>query len=150
MIDEKGINPPDGRGSDTSRTQLHHEARALSPPASLAEARRAKQRLKWMQHFHKYRNARLTCRHFGISPDTFYLWKKRFNPDNLLTLEDNLKTRKPHRVRRPKYTPSHIESIKQLKAVNPKIGKTIISRILKETGTSLSSSTVTRILKRIS
>lgn len=131
-------------GSDTSRTKIDHEA------GSLTLSRPAKQRFKWMEHFRRYRNARLTCRHFGISPDTFYLWQKRFNPDNLLTLEDNLKTRKPHRVRRPKYTPSHAENIKQLREVNPKIGKTIISRILKETGTPLSPSTITRILKRIS
>jgi len=124
-------------GSDTSRTQMHHLSRD------------AKQRLKWMEHFRKYRNARLTCRHFGISPDTFYLWQKRFDSANLFTLEDNLKTRKPHRVRRPKYTPSYVENIKQLKEVNPKIGKTIISRILKEAGVPLSSSTVTRILKNI-
>ncbi len=122
-------------GPDTSRTKLH-----LS--------RDAKQRLRWMQHFRKYRNARLTCRHFGISPDTFYLWKKRFDSNNLFALEDNPKTRKPHQLRKPKYTSSHVENIKQLKKVNPKIGKTIISRILKEIGTPLSSSTVSRILQK--
>ena len=127
-------------GSDTSRTQMYRGPVALSHPA--------KQRLKWMEHFKKYRNARLTCRHYGISPDTFYLWQKRFDPNNLQTLEDNPKTRKPHRLRTPKYTPSHIENIKLLKEVNPKIGKNIISRILKETGVSLSSSTVSRILQK--
>lgn len=123
-------------GSDTSRTQLY-----LS--------RDARQRLKWMEHFKKYRNARLTCRHFGISPDTFYLWKKRFNPDNLQTLEDDFKTRRPHKVRNPKYTSSHIEIIKQLKEVNPKIGKTNISLILNEIKVKLSSSTVSRIISAL-
>lgn len=123
-------------GSDTSRTQLHHLSRD------------AKQRLKWMEYFKKYRNVRLTCRHFGISPDTFYLWRKRFDPQNLLTLEDDWKNRKPHMVRKPKYTPYQVDSIKKLKVINPKIGKNIISLILKETGTPLSPSTVSRILQK--
>lgn len=138
MQDKKEINPPAGEGSNTLRTQLYHKLTKLS--------RSAKQRLKWMDHFGKYRNARLTCRHFGISPNTFYLWKKRFAPSNLKTLEDDFKTRKPHRVRKPKYTLSHIVNIKKLKEVNPKLGKTNISRILKETGITLSPSTVNRII----
>jgi hypothetical protein len=75
--------------SDTCRTQIDQ--------AALSHA--GKQRLKWMNHFIKYRNARLTCRHFGISPDTFYLWKRRFSPDNLKTLEDDLSTRRPRKLR---------------------------------------------------
>ena len=59
-------------GSDTSRTQPYHEAR-LDSAKRARLGRDARQRLKWMEHFRKYRNARLTCRHFGISPNTFYL-----------------------------------------------------------------------------
>ena len=44
-------------------------------------------------------NISLTCRHFGISRDTFYLWKRRFNPKNLTSLEDDTKTRRPKNVR---------------------------------------------------
>lgn len=148
MQDKKQINPPAGEGSNTSRTQLYHKPRLAEALAKRAVkfSRSAKQRLKWMEHFEKYRSARLTCRHFGISPDTFYLWRKRFDPNNLKTLEDDLKTRSPHRVRKPKYTLSHIANIKKLKEVNPKLGKTNISRILKETGITLSPSTVNRII----
>jgi hypothetical protein len=35
-------------------------------------------RLKWMDHYAKHRNARLTCRRFDISPQTFYRWKRLF------------------------------------------------------------------------
>lgn len=129
-------------GSDTSRTQLYHEPVKLS--------RCAKQRFKWMKHFRKYRNARLTCRHFGISPDTFYLWQKRFDPNNLLALEDNLKTRKPHKVRLSKYQTAQLETVRKLKEVNPKIGKVRIAKILKELDYKISPATVTRLLKRIS
>lgn len=124
-------------GSDTSRTQLTHEPVVLSRPA--------KQRLKWMKHFGKYRNARLTCRHFGISPATFYLWKKRFTPDSLQSLEDDLKTRKPHKTRFSKHKQAQLETIKKLKYVNPRLGKIRIAKILKELGYSISPSTVSRI-----
>lgn len=110
-------------------------------------SRAAKQRLKWMNHFNKFRNARLTCRHFGISPSTFYLWKRRFLPDNLKTLEDDLKTRKPHRIRISRHKAAQLETIKQLKNLDPRLGKTRIAKILAETGYRISSSTVGRILK---
>ena len=36
-------------------------------------SKNAKQKLKWMDFYESHgRNARLTCRHFGISPDVFY------------------------------------------------------------------------------
>jgi transposase InsO family protein len=60
----------------------------------------AQKRLSWFDFYlsHK-KNISLTCRHFGISRDTFYLWKRRFNPRNLQSLEDDKKTRRPKRVR---------------------------------------------------
>lgn len=140
MITKGKADPPSTGGvSDTYRTQAVHEAEGLS--------RSGKQRLKWMNHFHKYRNARLTCRHFGISPDTFYLWKRRFSPSDLKTLEDDFKTRKPRNSRTSKHQAAHLETIRQLKNIDPRLGKTRIARILKETGYEISSSTVARILK---
>lgn len=128
-------------GSNTSRTKIDH---------GLSLSRDAKQRLKWMEHFKKYRNARLTCRHFGISPDTFYLWQKRFDPDNLRTLEDNKKTRRPKKLRTSKHLASQLQTVKKLKEVNPKIGKVRISKILKELGYKISPSTITQILSALS
>lgn len=66
--------------------------------ANLSKA--ALKRLAWVDYwlFHD-KNISLTCRHFGIPRDTFYLWKRRFNKYNLHTLEDNLKTRTPHNLR---------------------------------------------------
>jgi len=136
MIDKKKKE----NSSDTYRTQINHGAVNLS--------RSAKQRLKWMEHFRKYRNGRLTCRHFGISPDTFYLWKRRFAPNNLKTLEDDFKTRKPHRIRISKHKEAALETIKKLKNIDSRLGKVRIAKILKETGYKISSSTVGRILKQ--
>ena len=102
-----------------------------------------------MNHFDKYRNARLTCRHFGISPDTFYLWKRRFKPANPITLEDDLKTRRPRNLRLSRHKIAQMKTIKQLKNVNPRLGKIRIAKILGQTGYKISSSTVGRILKDI-
>ena len=57
----------------------------------------AKQRLKWMDHYRKCRNASQTCRYFGISRKTFYYWKKRYNPYHLESLEQ--KSKRPHNIR---------------------------------------------------
>lgn len=60
----------------------------------------ALKRLEWMDWYSAHgKNARATCRHFGISPDTFYLWKRKFNPYNLISLEFNTRLRTPHRLR---------------------------------------------------
>jgi transposase len=132
----------------TDKTRQKESDTSLSThPEGLS--RPARQRLKWMNHFDKYRNARLTCRHFGISPDTFYLWKKRFKPDNLITLEDNYKTRKPHHLRISEHKTMQLETIKTLKNVDPRLGKIRIAKILQETGYKISGSTVGRILRDI-
>lgn len=40
---------------------------------ALKLSKKGRQRLKWMDwYFAHGKNARATCRHFGISPDTFY------------------------------------------------------------------------------
>ena len=45
----------------------------------------AKQRLKWLDCYQAHgENASLTCRYFGISRQTFYRWKRRFNPRGTL------------------------------------------------------------------
>ena len=63
-------------------------------------SKQALKRLEWMDWYLRHgKNARLTCRHFGISPDTFYLWKRKFNPLSLTTLEFNTKLCTPHHLR---------------------------------------------------
>ena len=50
-------------------------------------------RLEWLIYYHTKagKNAKLTCRHFGIPGKTFYKWKNRFDEQNLHTLEDQSK-----------------------------------------------------------
>ncbi len=40
-----------------------------------------------MDFYHRCRNVARTCRHFGISRQTFYRWHRRYNSYNLTTLE---------------------------------------------------------------
>src|SRR5437870_12495215 len=50
-------------------------------------SREARVRLDWMDFYHRCRNVARTCRHFGISRQTFYRWHRRYNSYNLTTLE---------------------------------------------------------------
>ena len=48
-------------------------------------SKEAARRLRWMDYYAEYGNARLTCRYFGISAPTFYRWKNRYDPYDLTT-----------------------------------------------------------------
>jgi len=63
----------------------------------------ARKRLKWMDYYRKCQNVTKTCRHFDISRKTFYYWKRRYDPSNLLTLED--RSRAPKNTRQKEITP---------------------------------------------
>jgi putative transposase len=78
----------------------------------------ASKRLRWMDYYLKSRNARLTCRYFGISAQTFYRWWNRFDPYDLTTLEDESK--RPHRVRRSETPIKVVERILQLRQKYPR------------------------------
>ncbi len=62
-------------------------ARQLARPGQEL-SRAACARLLWMDFYHTHaRNAALTCRRFGMSRQTFYRWKHRFDPHRLTSLE---------------------------------------------------------------
>src|SRR3989304_8068669 len=64
---------------------------------SVELSKAARQRLKWFEYYQMHGgNGRLTCRYFGISPQTFYRWKRRYDPLNLHSLED--RPRRPKRL----------------------------------------------------
>ena len=66
-------------------------------------SKQARQRLKWFDYYNSHdHNARLTCRHFDISPQTFYRWKGRYNPRHLESLEG--RSHRPKHVRQPTYS----------------------------------------------
>ena len=73
----------------------------------------AAKRLRWFDHFERSQNARLTCRYFGISAQTFYRWKRRFDPYDLTTLESV--SSRPLRVRKPQTPLQVVERILKLR-----------------------------------
>lgn len=109
----------------------------------------ATRRLAWMDYYQKTGNARLTCRHFGITPDTFYRWKRRYQPKNLKSLEENPQTRRPHRVRVPTTDPYLVELIQSLREKYPRWGKEKIARLIWKRGHQISVSTVGRTITRL-
>jgi len=110
-------------------------------------SREAKKRLKWMDHHHKHGNARLTCRYFGISPQTFYRWKRRFDPFDLTTLEDQ--SRRPHKIRQPE-TPKEIEKrIRELREQYPRWGRDKLGVLLRREAIEISATTVGRVINRL-
>lgn len=107
-------------------------------------SREANCRLDWFEHYRRHRNASFTCRHFGISRQTFYRWKRRYNPLHLQTLESRSSC--PKRKRLPTWTPDQILAVKAIRERYPSWGKAKLQWLLRREGTGLSVSMVGRIL----
>ena len=106
----------------------------------------ATKRLKWFDYYESHgRNARATCHHFGISPDTFYRWKKRYHPGNLSSLEE--RSHRPRSVRRPTWTLDTSQAVQELREAYPRWGKAKLVHLLARRGINVSESMVGRILK---
>ena len=105
----------------------------------------AERRLKWFDFCERHeRNARKTCRHYGISPDTFYRWKKRYRPGDLRSLEE--RSHRPRRVRHPTWTTEVAKAVLELREEYPRWGKAKLARLLNQRGTTISESMVDRII----
>ena len=94
------------------------------------------------------RNARLTCRHFGISPDTFYLWKRKFNPYNLTTLEFNTKLCTPHRLREMTTPTWILKKIYDIRLNDLEKSKYEVHEELKREGIRISHKVIQKVINR--
>jgi len=111
-------------------------------------SKRARQRLKWVDYYSSHNhNARLTCRHFDISPQTFYRWKGRYNPWHIESLED--RSCRPLHVRQPTYSAELINAVLKLREEYPRWGKDKLVILLHREEIDCSASTVGRILNRL-
>src|ERR1700740_1563596 len=120
------------------------EARQL---ARLGErgSRAAQNRLQWMLfYFFNGRSAARTCRHFGISRQTFYRWKRRFDRHDLTTLEGH--SHRPRIVRQPTWTVELAERVLALRKQYPRWGKDKLAVLLRRENCIVSTSMVGRIL----
>ena len=111
-------------------------------------SKQARQRLKWFDYYcSHHHNARLTCRYFGISPQTFYRWKRRYDPSDLKSLED--RCRRPKHLRQPTASPELVAAVLGLREEYPRWGKDKLVVLVREKGFSCSTSMVGRILRRL-
>ena len=108
---------------------------------------KARQRLKWMDHYHQSDNAAKTCRYFGISGKTFYKWLKRYNPHNLISLEE--KSRRPKKLRQWQVKREEELRILKLRKKHIRYGKMKLKKLYEdEYRQSISSWKVQRIIEK--
>lgn len=89
----------------------------------LGLSRAARQRLEWIIYYHATaeQNARLTCRHFGIPPKTFYKWFDRFDETHLGIMEDE--SRAPKHTRQKEFTSQQYLRVIELRKQYIRYGK---------------------------
>ncbi len=133
--------------SDFNRTavpQVHRLVRLVGPDLSRA----AKQHLAWLDYYRTHgRHVALTCRYFGISRQTFYRWRRRFDPQDLTTLEP--RSHRPRRVRQPTWSAELAQAVLRLREQYPRWGKDKLVVLLRRQGQGVSTSMVGRILARL-
>ncbi|MDO8619434.1 MAG: DDE-type integrase/transposase/recombinase [Candidatus Daviesbacteria bacterium] len=109
----------------------------------------ALKRLEWMDWYSAHgKNARATCRHFDISPDTFYLWKRKFNPNNLISLEFNTRLRTPHRLREMTTPIWILKKIYDIRSGDVEKSKYEIHEELKREGINVCHDTIQKVINR--
>jgi transposase InsO family protein len=75
----------------------------------------------------------------GVPRSTLYRWEKQPEP----------RSRRPHKLRRPRWDPALVEAVEQLRLDNPMWGKRKLAVLLRREGFAVSDSTVGRILARL-
>lgn len=110
-------------------------------------SREAQVRLSWMDFYRQTENVALTCRHFGISRQTFYRWRRRYNPMDVASLESG--SHRPRRCRQPTGSVPFEERVLTLRLQFPRWGKDKLVVLLRNQNLRLSTSMVGRILTHL-
>jgi transposase InsO family protein len=110
-------------------------------------SREARTRLAWMDFYRRSKNVARTCRHFGISRQTFYRWRRRYDPQNLATLEE--RSHRPHHRRQPTWSSPLADRVLALRLRYPRWGKDKLAVLLRPQKLSVSTSMVGRILTQL-
>jgi transposase InsO family protein len=109
----------------------------------------ALKRLYWFDWYQTHgKNISLTCRHFGISRDTLYTWKRRFRPYNLKTLEDDTANRRPHKLREMTTDPKVLNRIYEIRLADLEKSKWEIQEELKREGITVGRSAIQKVINR--
>jgi transposase len=131
MHNRKG-KPPGSDGLARVGVELSREARA---------------RLSWMDFYRRCGNVAHTCRHFGISRQTFYRWQRRYDPYDLTSLEE--RSPRPRQCRQPTWAFPLEEKVLRLRLQFPRWGKDKLAVLLRRQKLAISVSMVGRILTRL-
>src|SRR5882762_2064134 len=107
-------------------------------------SREARTRLAWMDFYGRSSNVARTCRHFGISRQTFYRWRRRYDPQNLATLEE--RSHRPQRRRQATWSASLAERVLALRLRYPRLGKDKLAVLIRQQKLTVSTSRGGRIL----
>jgi len=110
-------------------------------------SREARVRLGWMDFYGGCDNVVHTCRHFGISRQTFYRWQRRYDPFDLASLEE--RSHRPRQCRQPTWAFPLEEKVLGLRLQFPRWGKDKLAVLLRRQKLAVSVSMVGRILTRL-
>ena len=155
MIDSEGIiyydraivNNIYGQGFHFTNDLMpyYHMLSYLKKYANLSKE--AKQRLKWMDYHRQCGNASKACRYFGISRQCFYEWYRRYDPNNLYTLENQ--SCAPINVRQREITSEQEMRVVQLRKKYICYSKIKLAKIyLKEYDELISSWKIQKVIEK--
>jgi transposase InsO family protein len=115
----------------------------VGPPRPLSKG--ARQRLKRIRWYEEHgRCVRLTCRHWGISSSTFYMWLRRYQRLGQAGLEEH--SRRPRRVRQSTWGHELVQAVRVLRERHPAWGKDKLAPMLRAVGWQCSTSKAGRII----
>lgn len=127
----------------------HYKILPTKQIKAVSLSKEALKRLCWIDwYFSHKKNAELTCRHFGISKSVFYRWFNRFDKHNLLTLEFNTKTRRPHKVRKTTLSSFVQKRIYDIRKEDVEKSKYEIQEELKREGILAGQSAIQNVINR--
>lgn len=109
--------------------------------------RAARVRLAGRDFYRTPENGALTCRHFGISRQTFYRWQRRYDPLDLTTREDH--SHRPRRLRQPTWFFPFEEKVLTLPLQFPRWGKDKLAILLRRQQVAISTSMRGRMLTHL-
>ena len=119
----------------TGRLASRIAARSSSQEAAL----RGNAVSRWREGMRGGLSALASARIVGVPRSTLYRWERRLEP----------KSRRPHRLRKPAWSPALVQGVEELRADNPMWGKRKLAWLLRREGYVVSISTVGRILKQL-